>query len=95
MDPKVVAAQAKLRAAIVEYYEELYPGSFIDDWTVVVHRQTVRMEENGESSVSTTIPEHQPLYRTLGLLESGLSILKQNTHSTDDYGQEDAHPDNW
>lgn len=84
MDPKVIEAQAKLRAAIVAYYDELYPGSFIDDWTVVVHRQSLAMEARNESTVSTTIPDGQPSHRTIGLLQMAMSSVEESTYCVDD-----------
>ncbi|QLF82685.1 hypothetical protein SEA_CICADA_2 [Microbacterium phage Cicada] len=85
VDPEAhEAARAKLKAAIDEYYEVIYPGSYIDDWLVVVHRQSIKLEEHGLSTVSTTIPPGQALYRSMGLFDQAIKSMDDESMDIDE-----------
>ncbi|QLF84492.1 hypothetical protein SEA_RIE18_10 [Microbacterium phage Rie18] len=63
------AAKDKLEKAIKEYYSEVEPDVFIDDWALVVHKDSVELTAEGQSVVSTLIPTGQAFHRTAGLLQ--------------------------
>jgi hypothetical protein len=62
------AAKDRLAAAIREFYDTVEPGTYIDDWVLVVHKDSIELTQAGQSVVSTTVPTGQAFYRTTGLL---------------------------
>lgn len=61
-------ARATLEKAIRTYFDMVEPGTFIDDWVLVVHKDSVELARNGESMVGHIVPEGQSFHRTVGLL---------------------------
>lgn len=54
--------------AIKHYFVVVDPEAFVDDWVLVVHKDSVELTREGTSMVSTVIPEGQAFHRTAGLL---------------------------
>ncbi|QPX61853.1 hypothetical protein SEA_DANNYDE_9 [Microbacterium phage DannyDe] len=61
-------AKDKLEVAIKEYYNTVEPEVYIDDWALVVHKDSVELTAEGQSVVSTLIPTGQAFHRTAGML---------------------------
>lgn len=71
-DEQAQDAKAVLRAAITEYYSIVQPGAYVSDWALVTHKETIEMEQSGESSVGLLAPTGQGFHVTRGLLEIAL-----------------------
>ena len=71
MSPEETAkleARAALEKAIRAYYDTVEPGTFIDDWVLVVHKDSIELTRDGQSVVGYIGPEGQSFHRTVGLL---------------------------
>ena len=62
------AAKGRLAAAIHAFYREVEPDTFVDDWVLIVHKDSIELTQAGVTTVSTTVPTGQPFHRTTGLL---------------------------
>ncbi|UVF61339.1 hypothetical protein SEA_SPARCETUS_10 [Microbacterium phage Sparcetus] len=67
-DQHAQLAKDKLEVAIKEYYQTVEPDVYIDDWTLVVHKDSVELTNEGQSVVSTLVPTGQAFHRTAGML---------------------------
>ena len=67
-DDEAQEAKDTLEKAIKAYYAEVEPDVYIDDWALVVHKDSVELTAEGQSVVSTLIPTGQAFHRTAGLL---------------------------
>ncbi|WMI33106.1 hypothetical protein SEA_RIKSENGUPTA_10 [Microbacterium phage RikSengupta] len=67
-DDEAQLAKDKLNAAIKEYYDAVEPEVYVDDWVLVVHKDSIDLTSSGLSAVSTLIPTGQAFHRTTGLL---------------------------
>lgn len=65
---EVQEALAALRSAITTYFSVIEPDAYIDDWMLVVHKQSIALSQDNTSAVGLVIPDGQPAYRTAGLL---------------------------
>lgn len=61
-------AKEKLGYAIKECCETVDPDAYIDDWVLVVHKDSVELTMVNQSIVSTIVPYGQAFHRTTGLL---------------------------
>lgn len=68
-DDVAQAAKDKLQAAIKEYYSKVDPDAYIDDWALVVHKDSIELSAEGQSVVSTLTPTGQAFHRTAGMLQ--------------------------
>lgn len=74
-DEETQLAKDKLRAAILEWYSVIDPDVFVDDWVLIVHKESTEMLADGQSSLGITVPTGQPFHRTTGLvIEAGKAI---------------------
>lgn len=71
-DDEAQAAKDILAAAIQAYYHALYPGDFISDWTLLAHRRSIELEQDGRSALSTLTPTGQDWLMTRGMLHAAL-----------------------
>lgn len=75
-DEMAVAAKDKLRAAITEYYSIVQPDAYVSDWALVTHKESIQLEQNGESAVGLLVPTGQGFHVTRGLLEVALDTQR-------------------
>lgn len=61
-------AKEKLGNAIREYWNTVEPDVYIDDWVLVVHKDSVELTMANQSVISTIVPYGQAFHRTTGLL---------------------------
>jgi len=77
-DPEgFMAAKEELRKAIVAFYANVEPDTFLDDWVLVVHKDSVQLSQQMSSEVAYLVPLDQPYHRTTGLLTHALEYAKQ------------------
>lgn len=67
-DDDAQAAKDKLEKAIKEYYTSLDADVYIDDWVLVVHKDSLALAAENQSVVSTLAATSQSFHRTAGLL---------------------------
>ena len=65
-------AKEKLERAIKEFYATVEPEMYIDDWALVVHKDSTELVAANQSIVSLTVPHGQAFHRTTGLLTHAL-----------------------
>lgn len=68
-DEEAQEAKNKIATAIQEYYKTVEPDVYIDDWAVVVHKDSIALSQMDKSMVSTLVPTGQAFHRTAGLLQ--------------------------
>jgi hypothetical protein len=61
-------AKEELGAAIKKFYATVEPEMFVDDWVLVVHKDSIELAKANQSIVSVTVPYGQAFHRTTGLL---------------------------
>lgn len=88
-DDRIDEARRELKRAIDAYYDVVAPGSYIDDWVLVVHRQTMALERSHRTTVTLTIPPDQPLYRSVGLLVQAGAICDDIADTTEIEDEDD------
>lgn len=83
-DEEAQAAKDKLERAIKEYYAIIQPGIYIDDWVLLVHKDSVELTANNESIVSHLTPTGQPFHRTVGLMKVAMDAELADTYAGDE-----------
>lgn len=71
---ELLQAKEKLGQAIKEYGAVVDPDEFIDDWCLVVHKDSVEMTKANQSLVSLIVPYGQAFHRTSGLMVEGAKL---------------------
>lgn len=61
-------AKEELGRAIKAFYAKVEPEMYIDDWALVVHKDSTELVAVNQSIISLTVPNGQAFYRTTGLL---------------------------
>lgn len=83
-EQKQVIAKNNLQSAIHAYYEATDPDAYIDDWCLVVHKDSISMTHDGMSAVGYLVPDDQPFHRTVGMLElASYSVLDSTEDSNE------------
>lgn len=67
-DEEYAEAKHTLESAIKTFFQTVEPDAYIDDWILVVHKDSIELTAEGTSVVSTLVPTGQPFHRTTGLL---------------------------
>lgn len=67
-DATAQLAKDKLAIAVREYFEVMEPDVYVDDWALVVHKDSISLTAEGHTMVSTVVPTGQAFHRTAGLL---------------------------
>ena len=67
-EANIEEAKQALSAAIVAYHKAIEPDVFIDDWVLIVHKDSIELTAEGTSIVSWVTPTGQAFHRTAGLL---------------------------
>lgn len=70
-DEEAEVAKTQLRAAIAAYYEAIEPEVYVDDWVLLVHKDSIDMAQQNVSSIGMVVPTGQPFHRTAGLVLLG------------------------
>ena len=65
-------AKEELGRAIKDFYAKVEPEMYIDDWALVVHKDSTELVVANQSIVSLTVPHGQAFHRTSGLLAHAL-----------------------
>lgn len=65
-------AKEELGKAIKAFYAKVEPEMYIDDWALVVHKDSTELVSINKSIVSLTVPDGQAFHRTTGLLNHAL-----------------------
>ncbi len=72
MDHDFQAAKDELRAAIARFYERTAPDVYVSGWILVTHKESIELEQAGQSAVGVLIADGQPFPMTRGMLEVAL-----------------------
>ena len=62
-------AHAKLEEAIEAFLESIGQPGLLMDWVVITHKLSANEDGTNDFDTGWVGSEHQPLYRTLGLLD--------------------------
>jgi len=65
-------AKEELARAIKAFYAKVEPEMYIDDWALVVHKDSTELVAANQSIVSLTVPHGQAFHRTTGMLTHAL-----------------------
>ena len=65
-------AKEELQAAVKKFYATVEPEMYIDDWALIVHKDSTELVAVNQSIVSLTVPHGQAFHRTTGLLTHAL-----------------------
>lgn len=69
-------AKEELEKAIKAFYAKVEPEMYIDDWALIVHKESTELVTVNQSIVSLTVPHDQAFHRTTGLLTHALHAAK-------------------
>lgn len=69
------AAKDRLRAAIMAFYATIEPDAFVDDWVLIVHKETIEATRDGQSVIGISVPTGQAFHRTSGLVLEASKVL--------------------
>ena len=67
-EANIEEAKQALSAAIKAYYKVTEPEVYVDDWVLIVHKDSIELTAEGASIVSWVTPTGQAFHRTAGLL---------------------------
>jgi hypothetical protein len=79
------AAKDELRAAIAAFYEATAPDVYVSAWVLVTHKESIELEQAGQSAVGVLVATGQPFPLTRGLLEVALDG-ERTTHQLEHPG---------
>lgn len=71
-------AKRALSAAIAAYHQATESEVFIDDWVLVVHKDSIELTAEGASVVGLVTPTGQAFHRTAGLLAVASAVAVGN-----------------
>lgn len=71
-DEDTERAKAVLEKAITEYFKAVGVNTFIDDWALVTHHQSVELSADNMTRIHVLAPTDTPAYRISGLLHGAL-----------------------
>lgn len=77
-DEEAREANDALGKAVRQYHKVISPDAYVDDWVVVVHKESVALAAEDSSVVSTAPQYEQPFHRTAGLLAISYSEVKRS-----------------
>lgn len=66
-------AKAKLVAAITAYYSEVEPDAYVGAFVLIAHKESIELEQAGQSAVGVLEKTGQPFPMTRGLLDVALT----------------------
>lgn len=69
-------AKDRLVAAIKDFYGTVEPDVYVDDWALVVHKDSIALTQENQSVVSLLVPSGQAFHRTTGLLTHAIDSAR-------------------
>lgn len=77
------AAKVKLQAAATEFAQVIYDDAYVGEWAMIVHVQSMGLEQEQRSETHLVEPTGQVWHHTGGLLRAGVITHERESNGDD------------